>query len=64
MKYGDNNTAFMRDLATQLSALQRPTNSEFWRNPKFGQSEWAANQLFAELVERTIVISEPIPVAG
>ena len=61
----DNNTAFMRDLATQLSVVQRPTNSEFWRNPKFGQSEWAANQLFADLATRTIEIREPIPpVAG
>lgn len=61
----DNNTAFMRDLATQLSVVQRPTNSEFWRNTKFGQSEWAANQLFTDLVTRTIVIEDTIPpVAG
>lgn len=61
----DNNTAFMKDLAAQLSAVQRPTNSEFWRNPKFGQSEWAANQLFADLTTRTIVIEDTIPpVAG
>lgn len=61
----DNNTAFMRDLATQLSVVQRPTNSEFWRNPKFGQSEYAVNQLFADLAARTIVIRDPIPpIAG
>lgn len=59
------NAEFLRDLARQIAAVQRPTNEAFWRDPKYGQAEHAVNKLLADLASGAIEMREGFPpVAG
>lgn len=61
----NNNAEFMRDLARQHAAVQRPSNEAFWRDPMHGQAEYALNELLTDLVTGKINLTDVyLPIAG